>query len=1482
MEKEKEKPKRSLRRKIFNGIIAFFAGLVILFVLLIGFSQTYTFRDFLRRRIISEFNSSTGGVLNIQKIEGTLLTTLTVHGALITIDNDTLFAAKKIKLFLSPLQLFLNKLYIREFQAENLVIALYQDSSNAWNISKLIKDTDTTKSESFIHSFQINNIDIKNLRFISKTFSNHNSNNIYDIINFDDLDIKNINIRGLIAGNIKDNDYAIKLNNFSLQPNLNKFAIKKFSGDFMVNTKYALMRNFRIETDSTDITLTARLDSINIFKGITLEDFKNYPAQVQLDVKSFWFDDLSSFLEATDILKGRPSLKLSADGKFGDINIRQLKLKYLNTSFEIKGRLTKLNNPSEMYIDAGIQSKEIEYNDVLALLPKFKLPVFKDLIVKNLNGDFKGEPTKFNSDLSGEIEDGKFNAKAFLNLESKQMEYDARVETDRLNFKSVTGFDSEINASITLKGKGVDPANLESQFSAQIANSKIQDNVVHDFKITANGSAGNIIVDFNTAINNLKGTISGSLDYTNADTPKYNFAGRFNSLNLYQFTADSTLDSRLSFGIFAQGERFDPDNMKSDITVNLDSSLFNNRGIPRSQIRLVIDTGQELKKIDFFSPFVDMTFTGNFSLNKAIALLKYEFVTIADVIAQKVDELNPLSVVQDSEIAITEEKTIPEITKYPLDIDYTFSFKEMNAFAHLFKAKRLDLFGKGKGKIHNDSTNFTISTDLLVDNFVRLNDSLAVYVADLNAGLKFSRNNNALSFNNLFGVISVSADRFYLNRDIRNINADLTFNQSRLFFNTSAVIDSLWQTEFEGTASFSAQSQEITFDRVLLNNQEIEWTNTQPFYLSFASDHFQLNGLALKNKNSEILASGQIFNVGYINGDIKLTNISIYEFNKMFPKINNPFNGFIDLNAKIEGKLSAPVINASANISNIAIKDKKVGNLFSTFNYSGQNMQTSVTLLDSLNTKQNPILTLSGSFPVDLSFTKIDNRLIESKEIDLEFKSKRFDISNLGDILPLVFNQQGLMEADIKIKGSFNEPDYSGYARVKNGIVTGRMNNMLYDCGLKINLSGKDIKIDSMLVKNSSDSKYIGTITGKGDIKLDGFNLDKINVTMNGDIAVYGERSRSIKQSFYGDLFVASEGNWIYRYDKGKSDFTGNVLLKQTDLIYTIGANASSTGNNGNINIIYLTDPKIVNPKEDDFRKIIDVQNTAAKAESELNDTFDFNIGIRTVNDANIVFIFSNLADRKLTIRSNGSMHYKSGSGMQGRFLLLPGSSLDFIKKFDATGYVLFENDITNPNLNVIATYQSEYIASGSGETQTYEVEMPLNGTLDQLADNLSKKEGKFKIYRIQGMQGKQEIARKDDNDAISFILTGKLKDDLSQGEKTELATSLSNSVATSLVGSFLTNFLNSTLGDIVNKVNFDPNHPDRLLVGGYILPNLSYDIGGSTQALQNLRYMDVKLRYDLSSNIQLRYQRKDPVLRSTTLLEKKIDEIALKLRFVF
>src|ERR1035438_10905248 len=53
-------------------------------------------------------------------------------------------------------------------------------------------------------------------------------------------------------------------------------------------------------------------------------------------------------------------------------------------------------------------------------------------------------------------------------------------------------------------------------------------------------------------------------------------------------------------------------------------------------------------------------------------------------------------------------------------------------------------------------------------------------------------------------------------------------------------------------------------------------------------------------------------------------------------------------------------------------------------------------------------------------------------------------------------------------------------------------------------------------------------------------------------------------------------------------------------------------------------------------------------------------------------------------------------SNAEGELTLLEGSKLSYYKSFQTDGTIKFEGDLTNPNLNLTATYTSYYIPSDS------------------------------------------------------------------------------------------------------------------------------------------------------------------------------------------
>jgi hypothetical protein len=80
-----------------------------------GFTQTSTFREILREKVIEIANDELNGKVNIQKIDGTIFTSLILRNTTITMDKDTILEAEFIGLKTSPLQLLLKQNICKEF-----------------------------------------------------------------------------------------------------------------------------------------------------------------------------------------------------------------------------------------------------------------------------------------------------------------------------------------------------------------------------------------------------------------------------------------------------------------------------------------------------------------------------------------------------------------------------------------------------------------------------------------------------------------------------------------------------------------------------------------------------------------------------------------------------------------------------------------------------------------------------------------------------------------------------------------------------------------------------------------------------------------------------------------------------------------------------------------------------------------------------------------------------------------------------------------------------------------------------------------------------------------------------------------------------------------------------------------------------------------------------------------------------------------------
>ena len=1485
--------KRSLFHKAVNVFIGIFLGLILTSLILVGFTQTKTFREFLREKVIALVNEKINGKFNIEKLDGTIFTSLFLKNTSIIFENDTLFFAKNVELKASPLQILLKKIFVRKVLIDGVKIAMLQDPSGSWNFSKLIKpEPEDTAKSSFPFLIHVNDLQLHNIKFIRQMYANRNSLQYYQYLNSNDLRIDNLHFAAQAFADIDNSDYLLEIKEFSFMPNLTRFSLKNISGAIAITKNFASINNFYFITDSSQINLSARIDSLNLFSNVQLEDFKNYPVTISAQASPFNFSDLSSFIEETELLKGNPSLELRARGKFGNFKIDKCRLDYHNTHFGIEGHIKNLNVPENLFIQAKITDTDFDYKDVNALLPSLKLPEYAQLHLTGVNVEYEGQPTNFKAKFGGNVEDGNLIADVVMNVGSKPMTYNINFETDNLNLSPILKIPTSLSSKGNIVGQGVSPADLLADLTLKINNSHFGkyslDNFSADLK--SKDRIINLNVTGKSGLTNL--LLKGDIIFDKETIPEFNLIGRLNNLNLASFLNDKKYESNFNFYFSADGKNFNPDEMNAKFNFGIDSSTIRNKKINNSNIQCIVKKESSNREIAITSDLLDFKIDGDFSLNKAIELVTYEASTISGIVTQKINDLNPLTIVKGETISDSLNTILPDIINDNLKFNYDFKFKDFELIALLIGDEKIDIAGNGKGIVKNENGNFSVTNETNIDYLVMVQSDATIYLSDLSAELNFTRNNKFLSFDKLFGTASLTGKRFYSGSNVKSITADLTFNQSKLFFSSSANIEDLFFVEGDGVILMTPSQQQLLVDKLSFSYNNIEWNNKDSIKVFFNPQFFKIQNLKMFHDDSEISLNGIIESTGRQNLEVEASKISGEILEKyLFGFKDNQLIANGSINGKIIGQLDNPVMDFNFNLADLQIKTTKLGKLIGFFNYSDKKLTSNISFLDSTSNTNSPLLTMTGYVPINLAFAGVKERLLKDQPLSFQIKSTSFDLNSLGRILPGIVNQKGILKADVNLNGTFNRPKFSGYLNLNDGFFRAAQNNLDYKFNLNVQLSEQEIKLIDLRFINAGGSKYVGTLYSAGTIKLDAFKIKDIDIHTNGELAVLGQQSQSVNPFIYGDLVIGAKDDWVISNPNGKVTFKADVFLKDVDLVYTTGQENNTTANK-NINFVFVQDSTRIDKELIRFQQVLTKekslqQQVEQKPETQLD--FDYEIRIISENRSKLVFILSQAVNQKLTVEMQGDLRYSNLGGLsraQGAFELLQGSKLEFFKTFDAVGFIRFESDMTNPFLDITATYTGDYInpREQSGVPQDVAVRIKLKSPLSELGKSLAGNPESIGVYvGQQNIQNNIKEPRYDYSDAFSFILIGKFKDDLTAQDKAQVAgqTNAIGNTATSFLGSVLTNFVNSAVGDLVNNISINQSGEyTKFSLSGRI-QNLRYSFGGTTEVFQNIGKANIKVEYLFNPRFLIRLERKDPIVNSFSS-DEKINEMALKYKFEF
>lgn len=1508
--KEKPKFRRPLYRKIINGFIIFFVAVFLVLVLLLGFSQTSTFREFLRDKAVDIVSESISGKFELGSIDGTIFTSLFLNDIKVYDDVDTLLIAKKIEVKVSPLQILLRKIYIRNIELKDVSFRIYTRENGETNLNAIFASPDTTlkieadstdfekvikeadESSPFPLQIEVVSLEIKNLEFRNQSGKNRGVYREYSSLNSSDLWVKNLNLRATMAANFRKQNIFLNLEHLSAEPNLKKFKLRELSSKIFVSNDYAEVRDFTLVTDSTDLKIDARLEELNLFGDLDSELFRDFPARISLDAKKFCFADLSSFVEATNILNGTVKLALEAEGDYADLNINKLDLSFRNSRFNMSGRLENLHIPSELYIDVKIDESKAEYRDVNYLLPKLQLPQYPDARLTNFDLWMKGEPTKFRTGLLADTEDGNINLIASMNLQKNKLNYSAEFLTENIDIEPFTGIKSVLNSTGRITGAGTDPAEMITEFKLELLDSKID--VFDISELSLNVSAQNSLVDLDlkSQIDSARYDISGYFDFVDTTRTEYDFTGTLQNVNLSKLILDDYFQSDINMSFLLEGKYLEIDSTLLNFNIALENSSFRTEHIDHAGMEFSIDRTDTNRTIKLKSDFLDFNIDGDFSIDTAITLLSYQSETILDIIEQKAEGFNPIG--EDSlKYVNLDSLALPEIAYTDINFNFDYQLKDLTLIALLLGEEQFDAAGQGDGRVSNKGYIFEISSDFNLDYFIRRNDDEILYFSDVELNVDFNRDNRVRSFENLFGAVSLTGKRIHFGQNLNDIELDLIFNQSKLFYNTKAKFEDYLNASLSGDVELSNEFQEVNLTDFVIDYRNNIWANTKPARIMYRGTDFIISDFNVSNNEAEFILEGLLKTGGEQDFSLSLTGLNGEQLNNLFAEPGETLypDGTININSNIEGTIFEPEIEVDVEWGNLKYGESLLGVLDGKLRYYDRLLDSKFQFFTS-GEKQDTLIELEGGIPINLGFVGVKDRIIPNEEINLLLYSNQFDLSVLGNSLPNINEQSGILSAIVEVKGDLNEPKYNGEVKIENGKFVGEFNGLDYILNAKSTFNEKGIVIEYVTLQNGGDVdvQNIGEMNLTGNIKTENLSLNEISLNLDGNLTVLSDESRSVSPNVYGELFIATDGNWVFDYKDGVPFFKGTVLLEQMDLTYSPGQVAYNSNGN-NYNIVFVVDSSQIDKQKLKFEQI--VENSAQKKRRDSREVeqsfFDYELDIKVVNEANLEFLLSRASNQRLIADIAGDLKLQSKNGVeraQGGFTLLEGSKLEFFRVLDATGSIKFESDLANPYLDIIATYKADYENPPNYQNQTVEVaaKLKLTGTLDELGTNLANNPENISVYvGTRNIQNNIPDESYDASDALSFIIVGKFKEDLTPEDQTQVASNVNliENTATSFLGSVLTGFVNSALGDYVNNIQLSQTSEyTKFSVSGKY-QRFRYSIGGTTEVFENIGKANLRLAYMFSNNLLLRVERKDPVVQ-TTGYEEKVNEVGLQYKIEF
>ncbi len=539
----------------------------------------------------------------------------------------------------------------------------------------------------------------------------------------------------------------------------------------------------------------------------------------------------------------------------------------------------------------------------------------------------------------------------------------------------------------------------------------------------------------------------------------------------------------------------------------------------------------------------------------------------------------------------------------------------------------------------------------------------------------------------------------------------------------------------------------------------------------------------------------------------------------------------------------------------------KLGRFDAIFDYNNNILKQQIAFYNPNNAG---LLTIDGSLPYDNILIKDNEDETSSillSPVDLKIVSKDFQIRILEQFIPVISNLRGKMNGNIDISGNLKSPILTGNMEVKKGAFNFDMTGVNYNFDAFLTTEKQKLNFTDFKITHKSEKNKVMNMGGYIDFSNLTFN--DMELRLYGDAKLLDESVTQNIMGIYGKLLgktgsdIVLKGNADNLYMTGDLNITdGRVLivpqykvaynLFNDNFVYKVILDSSILLKDANYIMKYNdslsgVEKSKLDPFDSFFRNLSD---TTVKKNKPGN--FKYYIKVKTLKDIFTKLIVEEKSGQEFSGNVSANITFDNleseSFSTRGRIDLGDNSYYKFYKSFAAEGYALFTGDVVNPEMYIKGKY-STTSADPNNNNATRKVDITLDVTGNAMKP----------ILKWEILSNGSPVGTGDPTDeAISFIVFGKFKDELNADQRLSLLSSVGANVGTSFASNYISDIINTYLPFILKT---DISYKDSQ--GGTFAENtdirLTAQFGGATiifggQILRDLSNTNFLIEYPLNN----------------------------------